>query len=396
MDESILKLRVGIFVVIAMIILAILIFLNSEGWKRQYLVYVKPVSAPGVMVGTPIRKNGILIGRVRTVVGEDDYVTIGLAINEGVTIYENEIISIGAESILGDAAIEVLPLSRRERGEALQANAVLRQVSVKRNPMEIVDIALKLESEISDTLTAVRAAGQAVDQAGAGVESLSQAIQNALQNEQSEFSLMIVEFRQAAGRAQLALDNFNRIFENINDIVGDENLKMEFRQALSSLPDIFDEIRNTIQDTRRTIGSFQSVADNTRGSLENIETFTASLKDNGPEILSQINSSLKNVDQLVDQIKEFGNTLGRLQSSEGTIGKLINDTEIYDSVLETVENVRDISYRLEPLMNDLRTFADSLARDPGVLGARGALDRRPGKTGYKGTAGRDDGIGPLR
>ena len=58
MDENILKFRVGIFVVIAMLILGILVFLNSEGWTRQYTVYMKPVTAPGVTVGTPVRKNG--------------------------------------------------------------------------------------------------------------------------------------------------------------------------------------------------------------------------------------------------------------------------------------------------------------------------------------------------
>ena len=41
MDENILKFRVGIFVVIAMLILGILIFLNSEGWTRQYTIFIK-------------------------------------------------------------------------------------------------------------------------------------------------------------------------------------------------------------------------------------------------------------------------------------------------------------------------------------------------------------------
>jgi phospholipid/cholesterol/gamma-HCH transport system substrate-binding protein len=39
----------------------------------------------------------------------------------------------------------------------------------------------------------------------------------------------------------------------------------------------------------------------------------------------------------------------------------------------------------KPLVNDLRVFADSLARDPGQLGVRGALQRRPAGSGFKGT-----------
>jgi phospholipid/cholesterol/gamma-HCH transport system substrate-binding protein len=392
MDENILKLRVGMFVVIAMLILGILIFLNSEGWSRQYTVYIKPVSAPSVKVGTPVRKNGILIGRVREVVGEDDYVLIGMALNEDAKVYENETARIGAESILGDAAIEILPLPRTERGEPLAHNDLLSTVALKRNPMELVDIALKLETEISETLEAIREAGASVNQAGEGIEQLSTRIQSAIDNKDSEFSQMIVEFRQTAIKAQTALDGFNRIFENLNDVVGDQQLKDEFRRAITNLPAIFDEVRSTITDTRRTVNSFQEVAAKTSTNLDNIEAFTTSLKAEGPEILTQINASLKNVEGLVTQIQGFGKTLQKLQTTEGTLGRLINDPEIYDNVKQTVENVRDVSDRLEPLVNDLRFFADAIARDPGVLGVRGAMDRRPEKTGYKGTAGRDGGI----
>jgi phospholipid/cholesterol/gamma-HCH transport system substrate-binding protein len=392
MDENILKLRVGIFVLISMVILGILIMLNGEGWNSQYVIYIKPFSAPSVSVGTPIRKNGILIGRVKSVIGEDDYVTVGMGINADAKIYQNETAKIGAESILGDAVIEILPLPRVDRGNALSNEDLLTSVALQRNPMELVDIALKLETEISDTLVAIREAGVSVNQAGEGIDKLTNKLQSVIDDEDSELAMMISEFRKTALKAQTALDGFNRIFENLNDIVGDRQLKEEFRRAISSLPSIFDEVKGTITDTRRTIKTFEQVATKTNTNLDNIETFTNSLKKEGPEILVQINESLKNVEGLVTQIKAFGNTLQKLQTSEGTIGKLINDTEIYDSIKYTVENVRDVSDRLEPLMNDMRNFADSIARDPGVIGVRGAIDRRPEKTGYKGTAGRDGGL----
>ena len=102
MDENILRLRVGIFVLLAMVILGILIFVNSEGWwVPKYTVFIKPVSAPSVTVGTPVRKNGILIGRVKTVETENDHVLLGLAINRKDQIYANEICSIGSESFPG-------------------------------------------------------------------------------------------------------------------------------------------------------------------------------------------------------------------------------------------------------------------------------------------------------
>lgn len=392
MDENILKFRVGIFVVIAMLILGILVFLNSEGWTRQYTVYMKPVTAPGVTVGTPVRKNGILIGRVKSVKTQDDHVLVGLSINEDESIYENEICSIGSESFLGDAMVEVLPLPKADRGNKVANNFVIGRVAVRRNPMEIVDVALNLEADISQTLEAVRTAGQSLNDAGTGVRDLTDVVQDAFQNDDHDFRKMIVEFRQMSEKAQVALDNFDRVFENINDIVGDAKLKGEIKQSIGSLPKIFEEVRITVGDTRKTINSFQSVSGKADKNLDNLEAFTGSLKENGPAILVQTRESLDNVNELLDGIQGFTESLSKLQNSEGTIGKLLNDTEIYDNVLETAQNVRDLSIKLEPMVNDLRSFADILARDPGMLGVRGALDRRPGKTGYKGTAGRDGGL----
>lgn len=390
MDENILKLRVGIFVVIAMVILGILIFLNSEGWKQQYTIYIKPVAAPGVTVNTPIRKNGILIGRVESVETQDDHVLLGLAINEGERIFENEVASIGSASFFGDAVVEVLPLPVAERGERVGPDHVLSRVAVKRNPMEIVDVALNLEAEITETLQAVQEAGRAVDEAGAGISQLTTTVQSALDDEDSDFKKLITQFRETNVKAQGAFDNLNKMFENLNDIVGDPELKGEIKRTISELPKTFEQLRETIADTRKTINSFQTVTAKANSNLENLEFFTDSLKENGPEILEQIRTSLKNVDGLVVRINDFTGSLDKLKESDGTLGKLLNDTEVYEGILETVENVKDLSTRLEPLVNDLRMFADALARDPGVLGVRGALDRRPSKTGYKGTAGREN------
>ena len=120
------------------------------------------------------------------------------------------------------------------------------------------------------------------------------------------------------------------------------------------------------------------------------------MKDNGPEILSQVKTSLKKADRFIENIEGFTKSFENLQNAEGTIGKLLNDTEIYDAALRTVEDAKamvselrrsttKITTKVEPLMNDLRMAVDAVARDPGVLGVRGALDRRPTKTGYKGT-----------
>ena len=396
MDERRLRFHVGVFVVIAILILMILIVLNGEFHGSQYDVVVKPSSAPGVTKGTPIRKNGILIGRVRNVETEDDHVALVLGINEDETIYSNEIVSIGAESFLGDAGIEILPLPRDQRGQRIAGGQAMGRVSVKRNPMEIIDLALDLEGQIVETLKTVQVAGNAVNDAGMGIEQLASTVNMALNNEGSDLKVLLGDLRNVSNKASTSLDNFNRIFENVNDIVGDAELKNRINDAFKALPAVFREIRVTVADTRETIKSFGSVSGRVNDNLDNISVFTKSLKNEGPEILAQVNASVKNIDRLLAQVKSFTGSLGKLEKAftnpNGTVGKLFNESDIYDSVKTTVDNAKDISaqvkalsVRLEPMVRDLRTFADEVARDPGVIGVRGALDRRPTKTGYKGS-----------
>lgn len=388
MDERVLQFRIGLFLLIAMIILAILIMYNTEGWTSQYTVHVKPQTAPGVSAGTPVRKNGIRIGRVSKVKTQDDHVALTLKINRDEKIYDGEVCSIGAESFLGDSVIEVVPVGAELRGEPVLDGGLMNRVSVKRNPMELIDVAINLESQISETLTTIREAGVAVNEAGQGIRDITNQVNDAMTDEDSELTKALSEFRAMSQKAQLALDNFNRVFESINNVVGDPDLKVKVNDALATLPDIFEELRSTVKTTKETIDSFKSVSGSASTNLENLESFTAALKEDGPEILTQVNDSLKNIDELVTQVKQFAENLEDFDLklpdfNKGSIGKLLNETELYDNANEAVANIRAVTTKLEPLVNDFRTFGDILARSPGSV-IKDAVSRKPKYTGYKG------------
>lgn len=385
MDERVLQFRIGLFLLIAMMILAILIVYNTEGWTSQYSVHLKPATAPGVSVGTPVRKHGIRIGRVASVTPEDDYVALELKINKNVKVYEGEVCSIGADSFLGDSVIKVIPVNAQERGNPLLDGQLMSKVSVKRNPLELIDVAINLETQIQETLATFRQAGIAVDEAGQGIKAITDQFNGAMADDESELKKALNEFRGMSQKAQLALDSFNRVFESVQSIVGDPALKVKVNDALAELPAIFEELRGTVKTTRETIDSFKAVSGSASTNLENLEQFTASLKTEGPQILTQVNSSLKNIDGLVNQVKQFAENLDEFKLNlpdfnEGTVGKLFNETELYDNLNEAARNIRALSTELDPLMDDFRLFGDQLARRPGSI-LNEAL--RPGRGGYK-------------
>ncbi len=375
MDERTLQWRVGIVVICAALILAIMIFLFGEGWQSQYTLFIKTRTAPNVMRNTPVRKNGILIGRVSAVENQDDGVLLTLRINSDEPIYQNEICTIGTASFLGDAVLDFSPGNLPTRGAQVADRTLFDNVIVERNPIELIDVALNLEEQVAETLNSISEAGQ-------GVSELTRSVQEILGGDEGDVKAFMDGIRKVAGKAELALDNVNEFMVNINDVVGDPEARDNMRITINRLPQILNDVNATINDTRETINGFRTIADSANRNLTNLEEFTALLGNEGPAMMDNLNSSLKKIDMLVTNL---GNFTQNITESEGTLGKLVNDPELYNYLTETMRNVRDLTIRLQPLINDVRFAVDGIARDPGQLGIRGALDRRPAFGRYKGT-----------
>ena len=111
MDERVVQWRVGVMVLATIIITAILIVLFNRipsFGKGSYTIFVRFQTAPGVAENTPVRRSGILIGRVSKVEFDENYNVIAtLRIDGDHTIFESDQIRI-TRSLLGDAELEVV------------------------------------------------------------------------------------------------------------------------------------------------------------------------------------------------------------------------------------------------------------------------------------------------
>src|SRR5215472_16572621 len=122
MDDRIMQFRVGVVVLAVTLIAGFLTLLFGHFPKsivnRTYTVYDEFTQAPGIAPDTPVRKNGILIGRVTKVelVGEhQDRVKVTLAIDDDKVILHSDIVRISV-SLLGDAEIQVIPNDQKQPG----------------------------------------------------------------------------------------------------------------------------------------------------------------------------------------------------------------------------------------------------------------------------------------
>jgi phospholipid/cholesterol/gamma-HCH transport system substrate-binding protein len=298
-------------------------------------------------------------------------------------VYANEICKIGTASFLGDAVIDFVPGANPNRGEPIPDRASISRenVAVDRNPVELLDVALNLESQVKDTLDSFKRASDTVSNAGASVSKLSDTIQDAIGNQDSDFKQFMNNTNKLAGKAETAIDNFNELMVNINEFAGDPEMRQSTRESFRRLPELLDEINATVTDTRDTINSFRKVGSNAEENLANLTEFTRALGENGPEIIDSLNKSLSRVDGLMNDITSLTEGMGK---GNGTLSKFLNDPELYNNLNDAVRNIRDVTVQLEPLMNDVRFAVDGIARDPGQLGLRGSFDRRPAFSGPKG------------
>ncbi len=355
MDDRVIHFRLGLFVVIVstalMTLLLVYLFgeLPTGGYKT---VYVRFDNVTGVTEESPVRKNGILIGRVRKMHPVRNGVVLTLAINPRWKLMESEVCRIGSDNLFGDSVLEFVSsgvhgASNREIQDGEYMNGV-----VASNPLDAMRVVVDMKEEVHDALLSIRAAGEEV---GSMAESLSLVVAD---NQD--------KFGQILGRTEQALGRFDTAMVSINQVVGDEDLQIALEEALEGVPAL-------MQDAGSLLKSVKRATDEAEKNLVNLRGFTEPLRDQGQNIVSKLNSSAGRLDELLVEFRTFAE---QLNSGQGTVGQLVHNPELYQNLNRAAQNIESLSRELRPIVNDARVAVDKVARNPRMLGVQGALQRR--------------------
>ena len=353
MNDRMMQFRVGVVVLATAIIAGILIVLFGDLPSLVQATYPLKISfadARGVSNGTPVRKNGILVGRVADVeLDEKGGVSVVADIDSYVPIYKDEQPRI-ASTLLGDAEIQLVPGRVVPPRQRLAPEEVLVG-AVSRDPFEAF---ATLEPKLGSALESLTQASESVTKLSANLDRL-------LLGEDDTFSKMVA-------KTEKALDAFSLAMDNINDVMGDANARANLKQTLNGLPEVMNDLRTTVQG----IGTTVDTADR---NLRNLEGLTRPLGERGEGMVAQVDKTIGRLDEVLQQATLFTRALNE---SEGTLGKLVRDPKVYDDLAQAAANVNNLTKELRPIVDDVRVFTDKIARHPEQLGVRGALDRRPG------------------
>ncbi len=367
MNERVVQFRVGVVVVAATIITGIMIMLIGEGKtliRQQYTVYLLFQTAPGVTVDTPIRKHGVLIGRVSSVdlrEADEGGVRLTARIDADRRLRRSEACVIKTASLLGDAVIEFTPTGRR--ADFVQDGETIGNGVVATNPVEVI-------TNLQGTMeTAVLAIGDAAGE----VQQLARRLNDTLGTDDGQI-------RRIFQKTEQAVDQFSTTMTTVEQLVGDAELRDGIRQSLEELPVMFADVKNTLGIFRQTMEGFDRVAQQAELNLQNLSEMTQPLGERSDQLATDLASTIENVNLITEQFVTFSTALNNRQ---GTLGRILYDPELYNRLNRAVGNVEMATRRIEPIMSDLRVFTDKISTDPRIIGVKGALDRKPIGLGIK-------------
>src|SRR5207253_2121762 len=120
-------------------------------------------------------------------------------------------------------------------------------------------------------------------------------------------------------KAETALDNITTTVQNANQLFGDPQMRANLVKMINDLP-------NTLAQLNKAMASIQETFATADRNLRNLEGLTRPLGQRGEQLVTNIEQATQGISGLVADLGAFAQAL---TNSNGTLGKLINDPQLY-------------------------------------------------------------------
>ena len=340
------KIRLGLFVAggLALFVLAIFII----GKQRSLFSPVIRLTSnfynvSGLQVGNNIRFSGINVGTVDNItIINDTTVKVDLMIKSGIRqfIKSDCQVAIGSEGLMGDRLLIisqgstdsplVKPGQQLASVEPVETDAIIAGLQVSAQQFE--EIMLKINSGhgtvgrlIHDTIIAA---------------NLNQTI------------LDLKTSSKGLGETMEATkNNIAAIMESLQVIAGNtENFSKQLEETMVQINSGQGTLGRLIQDTIMAENLNQTILDLKTSSKGLGETMDAT-KSNVSAIVESLQIVAGNTENFSKQLEE---TMVQINSGQGTLGRLIQDTTIAENLNQTVINLQNSSKGFEENMEALK------------------------------------------
>ena len=224
------------------------------------------------------------------------------------------------------------------------------KIILERNEKFVVEIKIKSNYQIPDNSTAYIYSSDIMGSKAIKIKTgdsqslLADGDKITSGREVDMFTLLMDDLPSIKDSLKLTIGEVELTFKKINNLLSDENIN-RISEGVASLEKTlgnFARFSQTLDRSKSTIVS----------ALDNINLFTANLKDNGDDItgiiknLSELSDTLKNIriSQTVDKLNALAD---KVISGTGTAGKLIYNDSLYNTLSGSLNS-------LDSLLTDIR------------------------------------------
>jgi len=319
------ELKVGFF---ALFVLAILTYMTFKvggfEWikKEGFTVYVYFKNIAGLDEKTKIKVAGVDAGVIQKIELSDGVARLTLRMDTKVKLYSDASAAIKATGLLGDKYLEVKIGSKEP---------YLKSGDTIKNVTEVVDI-----DDMARNLSEV----------SANINKLAMSLNESLGTEEAKQSL------------KESVLNLRDITANVNSMITTNDRR---------LGDVLDNINNltaSINDLVKTNKEPLTTA------MSNFKDFSGTLKSDGPGLIANLNKATKELKELVEEnrisikstTESFENIAKKIDSGEGTLGKLVKDDRLYESINRAAEGVDKTIGAIERFRTFITFQADYLTK----------------------------------
>lgn len=156
------------------------------------------------------------------------------------------------------------------------------------------------------------------------------------------------EYNKLKEGASSLIDQLTKVLKGVNGVLSDENVS-SLSGTLANLNSMSQNLNSVINNQQSSIEGLLTNLNNVSNSLNNrlvpkldstlsnIQTLSTSLSTDAPALLANASQAVNNLN----------NVLAKIDNSQGTLGKLVNDQEVYS-------NLADATKSLTLLLEDIK------------------------------------------
>lgn len=368
MNERVMQFRIGLFVIVAGLVLTMLIVWFGESpalLRDQVYVIARYDEAPGVAEGIMVRKSGIRVGEVTAIAFDErpnqpDGVLVTIALERKFKIKAGSVPRVN-RTLIGDVSIDLLPGTGQEwlTTSSSPRNAPIIDGVVSPDPSKALAAATEVLDKAGGTLKSIRDAAD-------GLSKISESA-----NDMKDF---LATWKATGKRVSAAADGIDRFIKtNENDI----------QPAIASVREVSAKLNATLdaktqQSLKTGVEQFATAAAQLNQGVTSAAPF---LHDLGAPVsanpTTDFGQAVRRLNLMTADMSLLTTALrgpdGRL-STQGSLQRMLARPELYDNINRFALAGNAAFEGFKPILASFRVFAEKIARDPSVL-AKGALAR---------------------